>query len=231
MAGTRRRWSELERELREQGSRLIAGVDEVGRGPLAGPVVACAVIMPPAARAISGVADSKRLTAAERLRLAVQIRRRALALGIGAASVREIDRINIYHATVLAMRRALARLAVAPERVLVDGKPIRTLPVEHVAIVGGDACCYSIACASIVAKVTRDRLMTALGARYPGYGWQRNAGYATLEHQRALRDGGLSPHHRLSFAPVGQLSLELAMPIATMECDAPPSTPLPEPDP
>ena len=210
MAGSRSRWSPLERDLRQAGVRLIAGVDEVGRGPLAGPVVACAVIMPPDARAIAGVADSKRLTAAERTRLAVLIRRHALALGVGAASVREIDRVNIYHATVLAMRRALARLSVAPDRVLVDGKPIRTLPLEHTAIVGGDARCYSIACASIVAKVTRDRLMTALAARYPVYGWQRNAGYGTLEHQRALRDGGLSPHHRLSFAPVGQLSLDLA---------------------
>lgn len=212
MAGSRSRWSPLERELRQAGVRLIAGVDEVGRGPLAGPVVACAVIMPPNARAIAGVADSKRLTAAERTRLAVHIRRRALALGLGAASVREIDRVNIYHATVLAMRRALARLSLAPEHVLVDGKPIRTLSHAHTAVVGGDARCYSIACASIIAKVTRDRLMTALDARYPGYGWQRNAGYGTPEHQRALRDAGLSPHHRLSFAPVGQLALDLVLP-------------------
>lgn len=226
MAGSRSRWSPLERDLRRAGARLIAGVDEVGRGPLAGPVVACAVVMPPDVRAIPGVADSKRLAAADRVRLAALIRRRALAVGLGAASVREIDRLNIYHATVLAMRRALARLAVAPERVLVDGKPIRTLPVEHLAVVGGDACCYSIACASIVAKVTRDRLMTALGARHPAYGWQRNAGYGTPEHQQALLDGGLSPHHRLSFAPVGQLALDLATPAAAPLADHPaPSSP------
>jgi ribonuclease HII len=226
VAGSRSRWSPLERDLRRAGARLIAGVDEVGRGPLAGPVVACAVVMPPDARAIPGVADSKRLAAADRVRLAALIRRRALAVGLGAASVREIDRLNIYHATVLAMRRALARLAVAPERVLVDGKPIRTLPVAHLAVVGGDACCYSIACASIVAKVTRDRLMAALGARHPAYGWQRNAGYGTVEHQRALRDGGLSPHHRLSFAPVGQLALDLTTPgLASLADD--PALPLP----
>ena len=143
MAGGRRpaprRWSQLERELRERYGPLIAGVDEVGRGPLAGPVVACAVVMPPDARAIAGVADSKKLDAAERERLALLIRRRALALGLGAASVREVDRVNVSHATVLAMRRALRRLRVAPDRVLVDGKPIRTLGVEHLAVVDGDA--------------------------------------------------------------------------------------------
>jgi ribonuclease HII len=208
----RRRWSPRERQLRVAGVRLIAGVDEVGRGPLAGPVVACAVIMPPNARAIPGVADSKRLTAAERTRLAVHIRRRALAVGLGAASVREIDRVNIYHATVLAMRRALRRLPLLPEHVLVDGKPLRTLGVEHTAVVGGDDACYSIACASILAKVTRDRLMAALGARHPAYGWARNAGYATDDHRRALVAAGPTRHHRRSFAPVGQLALDLQLP-------------------
>ena len=209
MAGRRSRWSPIERDLRGEGVRLIAGVDEVGRGPLAGPVVACAVVMPPEMRAIAGVADSKRLDAAERERLALLIRRRALAIGVGAASVREVDRVNVYHATVLAMRRALRRLSIAPDHVLVDGKPIRTLGVEHLAVVGGDACCYSIACASIVAKVTRDRLMTALARRHPAYAWERNAGYGTPEHLRALGATGLTAHHRRSFAPVGQLALDL----------------------
>jgi len=221
VAGSRGRWSPRERLLRASGLRLIAGVDEVGRGPLAGPVVACAVVMPPDTRAIPGVADSKRLTAAERTRLAVLIRRRAVALGLGAASVREIDRLNIYHATVLAMRRALARLGVTPEYVLVDGKPLRTLGVEHTAVVGGDDACYSIACASIVAKVTRDRLMTALGGRYPAYAWDHNVGYGTPEHRRGLDLAGLTPHHRRSFAPVGQLALDLTLPAPPVDRIAP----------
>lgn len=205
----RRRWSPIERELRASVGPLIAGVDEVGRGPLAGPVVACAVVMPPDARAIPGVDDSKRLVAEERVRLARLVLRRALAVGIGAASVREIDRHNIYHATVIAMRRALGRLCVAPDHVLVDGRQIRSLAIEHTAIVGGDACCYSIACASIIAKVTRDRLMRALALRYPEYGWERNVGYGTPAHLHGLAVRGASPHHRRSFVPVRQLSLAL----------------------
>jgi ribonuclease HII len=205
----RRRWSRLEREVRDAAGPLIAGVDEVGRGPLAGPVVACAVVMPPDARAIAGVADSKQLAAAERVRLARLIRRHALAVGLGAASAREVDTLNIYHATVLAMRRALARLCVTPDHVLVDGVPLRTLGVPHTAVVGGDACCYSIACASIVAKVTRDRLMTALDRRYPGYAWARNAGYGTPAHRAGLAAHGVSPHHRRSFCHVRQLDLAL----------------------
>jgi ribonuclease HII len=208
------RWSTLERDLRIQRGPLIAGVDEVGRGPLAGPVVACAVIMPPDARAIRGVDDSKKLDGAEREKLAIRIRERALAIGLGAASVREIDRINIYHAAVLAMRRAIGRLGVAPNHVLVDGNPIRTLGVEHTGVVGGDACCHSIACASILAKVTRDRLMRALALRYPGYRWETNAGYGTPEHHAGLAARGVTPHHRLSFAPVHQLSLDLAQSVA-----------------
>src|SRR3954470_7201620 len=137
------RWSTIERDLRAQHGPLIAGVDEVGRGPLAGPVVACAVIMPPDMRAIPGVDDSKRLRPSERERLAIKIRRRAVGIGIGAASVREIDRFNIYQATVVAMRRALGRLGVTPDHVVVEGKPFRTLDIPHTAIVGGDAACYS----------------------------------------------------------------------------------------
>ena len=185
-------------------------MDEVGRGPLAGPVVACAVIMPPAARAISGVDDSKRLTALKRLRLAGLIRRKAVAVGLGAASAREIDRINIYHATTLAIHRALGRLRASPHHVVLDGRAIRTLRVPHTAIVGGDARCYSIACASIIAKVTRDRVMKALAKRYPPYGWERNVGYSTPKHLAGLAAVGITPHHRRSFIPVCQLALDLA---------------------
>jgi ribonuclease HII len=188
---------------------MIAGVDEVGRGPLAGPVVACAVIMPPNVRAIAGVDDSKRLTARQRVRLAGLIRRRAIAVALGAASAREIDRWNIYHATTLAIRRALGRLAAVPDHVVLDGKAIRALGVPHTAIVGGDARCYSIACASIIAKVTRDRVMKALAKRYPTYGWDRNVGYTTAKHLAGLAAAGATPHHRRSFVPVYQLALEL----------------------
>ena len=200
----------MERELRETRGPLLAGVDEVGRGPLAGPVLACAVVMPPDARAIRGVDDSKELTAPERERLARRIRERAIGIGIGAASVREIDRINIYHASVLAIRRAIKRLPIAPHHVLIDGNPIRSLGVEHTAVVGGDACCHSIACASIVAKVTRDRLMRALARRHPHYRWETNVGYGTADHHAGLASHGITAHHRRSFSPV-QLALALAV--------------------
>ncbi len=193
------RWSAVERSLRAEGARLIAGVDEVGRGPLAGPVFACAVIMPGGVRAIAGVADSKKLSAAERERLAQLIRTKALRVALGAASVREIAALNIYHATALAMRRAVSRLGARPDAVLVDGKPIRTLGIAHRAFVGGDSRIYTIACASIVAKVTRDRLMKALARRHPGYGWEANAGYGTPAHIAALRAAGLTAHHRVQF--------------------------------
>ncbi len=205
----RDRWTPIERELRKTAGPLIAGVDEVGRGPLAGPVVACAVIMPPDQRAIAGVDDSKRLTAEARTRLAEKIRERAVAFGIGAASVREIDRYNIYQATIIAIRRALSRLAVAPHQVLIDGKPLRALETPHTAIVDGDDKCYSIACASILAKVTRDRVMQALAVRHPNYLWERNVGYSTQAHMQGLAAHGPTAHHRRSFMPVSQLSLDL----------------------
>lgn len=197
--GAPRRWTTLERDIRRQGEILIAGVDEVGRGCLAGPVVACAVIMPPDSRAIAGVDDSKLLKAEVRVRLARRIRERALAIGLGAASVREIDRLNIYHASVLAMKRALASLPLPPDRILVDGNPIRTLGHSHTAIVGGDGRCFSIACASIVAKVTRDSLMMRLSHRHPGYCWETNVGYATPEHIEGLTERGVTRHHRRLF--------------------------------
>lgn len=193
------RWSSIERELRAEGAELIAGVDEVGRGPLAGPVVVCAIVMPAGKRAISGVDDSKKLSALERVRLAALIEREAVALSLGAASVREIAALNIYQATVLAMRRALRRLSVTPDAVLIDGKPIRTLEIAHKAVIGGDRRCYSVACASIIAKVTRDRLMASLSVRYPAYGWHQNSGYGTPLHLTALRAAGLTAHHRRGF--------------------------------
>ena len=207
MAG-RRRWSTIERDIRgDDEALLLAGVDEVGRGPIAGPVVACAIIMPGTQRAIAGVDDSKLLPRSERERLSLLILRRAIAVGVGAASVTEIDRVNIYHASVLAMRRALAHLPVKPAHVLVDGLPLRTLGTVHRAVVDGDDKCFSIACASIIAKVTRDRLMMRLANRYPGFNWERNAGYATPEHLYAVRTLGTTPHHRISFLRPPELDL------------------------
>lgn len=155
--------------------------------------------MPADRRAIAGVTDSKQLGAADRERLAGKILDQALALRLAASSVTAIGRHNIYQATVRAMARAIERLPLQPDAVLVDGKPIRTLGIAHEAIVGGDARCYSIACASIVAKVVRDRLMQRLARRYPAYGWESNAGYGTPVHLAALRAHGLTPHHRLAF--------------------------------
>ena len=192
-------WSAIEKSLRAAGAVHIAGVDEVGRGPLAGPVVVCAVVMPAGRRAIRGVTDSKLLTPSERERLAVRIRAEAISVALAASSVTAIGRWNIYQATARAMARAIARLTVVPDQVLVDGKPIRTLAVPHQAVVGGDAICYSIACASIVAKVVRDRLMQKLASRYVAYAWESNVGYGTPAHLAALRQAGLTPHHRVSF--------------------------------
>ena len=189
------------RLFREQGHRVILGVDEVGVAPSAGPVVACALAMPLARRFIKGVRDSKMLSAAQRDRLAKQILRQAITVGIGAASVREIDQINIYYATVLAMKRAVAR-AGEHDYVIVDGRKIRGFE-EHAgpyqAMIDGDARCYAVACASIVAKVTRDRLMKKLSVRYPWYGWEHNAGYATSDHRAGMNAHGVTAHHRRSF--------------------------------
>jgi len=193
------RWSRIERDARTRFGEQIAGMDEVGRGPLAGPVVACAIIMPPHARAIAGVDDSKRLTPERREALEGLIRARAIALGLGAASAREVDRLNVHRATVLAMQRALNRLGCAPDHLIVDGKPIRILGRDHTAVVGGDRRCYAVACASIVAKVTRDRLMHRLAQRYPGYAWEQNVGYGTPAHLAALDKLGATPHHRRTF--------------------------------
>ena len=207
-----------ERALWRAGAARVAGVDEVGVAPACGPVVAAAVIIRPNAHRIPGVRDSKTLSAAQRQALAPEVRRRALAVGVGAASVAEIDRLNIYHATHLAMRRAIARLG-GHDHVLVDGLAIAGFEDAvgpYDAIVDGDALVYSIACASIVAKVVRDRLMTRLAARHPGYGWEHNAGYATAEHRAAMVELGVTAFHRRSFittrralAGVEQLGFDL----------------------
>ncbi len=193
------RWAVIDKVLRAEHGPLLCGIDEVGRGPLAGPVVACAIVMPVDMRAIAGVDDSKQLTAAVREALAVKIRGRAVAVGLGASSPREIDRINIYQATVRAMQRAVAALGARPDHVVVDGRPVASLGMPHTAVVGGDGKSYTIACASIVAKVVRDRLMQRLASRYPQYAWDRNSGYATEFHLEAVDTLGLTPHHRRSF--------------------------------
>ena len=211
--GAPRPLSPLDHEdrLRGRGRSRIAGVDEVGRGPLAGPVVAAAVVLPPG-EWIEGAGDSKAIRAIRRIQLAHEIRARARAVGVGAASVAEIDRLNIAGATALAVERALAALSAAlseaPDHVILDGRPMQRLTWPHEAIVGGDASVHSVGCASIVAKVVRDELMGRLGERYPGYGWRTNAGYGTAEHMEAIRVLGITAHHRRSFAPV-RLRLEM----------------------
>jgi ribonuclease HII len=196
----------LEREtaLWARGFQAVAGLDEVGRGPLAGPVVAAAVVFPPGQLPIDGLRDSKLMTAAGRERVRGEIHDQALSWAIGAASVAEIDRLNIRRATILAMNRAITRLSFPPDYVLVDGNPLPELCTKHEAVVGGDAECHSIAAASVLAKCVRDRLMALLGERYPSFGWQENKGYATRVHLDALDHSGPSPHHRKSFSPVAQ---------------------------
>jgi ribonuclease HII len=182
----------------------VAGVDEAGRGPLAGPVVAAAVILDPA-RIPPGLDDSKRLTARARDRLFAALLDGA-RVSVAQASVEEIDRLNILRASHLAMRRALQGLAWPPAHALIDGNLVpEDLPCPATAVVGGDARCLSIAAASIVAKVTRDRGMVALAQQFPGYGWDRNMGYPTADHRAALICLGVTPHHRRSFAPVHNL--------------------------
>lgn len=181
----------------------IAGVDEVGRGPLCGAVVTAAVILDPA-RPIAGLNDSKKLTEASRERLFDEIREKALAWCIARAEVEEIDRLNILHATMLAMQRAVEGLSIVPELVLIDGNRCPRLAVPSRAIVKGDATVPAIAAASILAKVSRDREMQVLEKHYPGYGLAKHKGYPTAEHLAALQRLGPTPIHRRSFAPVRQ---------------------------
>ena len=186
---------------------LVCGVDEAGRGPLAGPVVAAAVILDPA-RPIAGLNDSKKLSAKKRVALAGLIRERALAWSVAEASVEEIDQLNILHASMLAMQRAVAALQVTPERALIDGNRCPPLAMPAEAVVQGDAKVAAIAAASILAKTVRDEGMLVLHAQYPHYGFDRHMGYPTAAHCAALAVHGVSPVHRRSFAPVArQLSL------------------------
>jgi ribonuclease HII len=194
----------------------VAGVDEAGRGPLAGPVVAAAVILrtDTPAELADMLDDSKKLTAEQRLAAFLALRASTAEIGVGAASVTEILRLNILHASMLAMRRAVARLGTAPDLALVDGNYPPKLNCAVRCVVGGDALCLSIAAASIVAKVVRDRAMARLAMRFPGYGWHANAGYATAVHREALRRLGPTHHHRERFGTVAQLRLELAEVVA-----------------
>jgi len=182
---------------------LVAGVDEAGRGPLAGPVVAAAVILDPR-RPIEGLADSKRLSAARRERLFEAIHAKALCCSIAEATVEEIDRLNILQATLLAMRRAVTGLRLSPVKVLVDGNHLPTLPVRTEAVIGGDARVPAISAASILAKVHRDRWCAAIDGEWPQYGFAAHKGYGTAAHLAALRAHGPCEWHRRSFAPVAQ---------------------------
>lgn len=195
---------EFEQALWESGKLRVAGVDEVGRGAFCASVVAAAVIFEPDVdtTGLEEARDSKTLSAAQRERLNHVIRQKALAFGIGAASPAEIDRLNIRRATALAMQRALRQIGPV-DHLLVDGHRVPELGLENqTALVKGDSRSLSIACASIVAKVCRDHLLRRLALRYPGYGWEHNAGYGTAEHQTALAQKGVTPHHRRSFAPI-----------------------------
>jgi len=184
---------------------LLGGVDEAGRGPLAGPVVAAAVVLPEG-RPVAGVRDSKKLAPARRAELAIAIRADCVSWCVASASVAEIDALNILGATLLAMRRAVAGLDVRPDRLRVDGNRLPSFGTEYAdraeTLVGGDDICPAIGAASILAKVARDDLMVSLHQRYPRYGFDRHKGYPTRQHLAALAEFGVSPEHRMSFAPV-----------------------------
>ena len=193
-----------EQERWAQGLTRVVGVDEVGMATLAGPVVAAACLVTPEVRLIRAVTDSKLLSRRQREELVPQIRARVTKVGIGAASVAEIHRLNIYHASHLAMKRALRQIGEY-DWVLVDGRRILDpafAPGRHTEIVKGDRKSFAIAAASIIAKVTRDRLMMKLSAKYPGYGWEHNCGYPTIDHRTALHALGVTPFHRQDFGTV-----------------------------
>lgn len=187
---------------------LTCGIDEVGRGPWAGPVVAAAVILPASLpNFFIAVTDSKKLSTAQREKL-YPLLMSCCDVGIGYASVEEIDQYNILQATFFAMQRAFQALPVVPAKAMVDGNRAPKLPCETQTVIGGDAKVPAIAAASIIAKVTRDRLMGELDKEFPGYGWAHNAGYGTAAHQAGMNTIGLTPHHRRSFAPVKALLLQ-----------------------
>ncbi len=189
--------------LENEYSGAIAGIDEVGRGPFAGPVVAAAVVLDPN-NIPEGIQDSKKLSLKKREILFDQIMQHA-KVGIGSASVTEIDQLNILQATFIAMRRAVGSLPIAPDVALVDGNKDPDLGIKTRTIVKGDSKSLSIAAASIVAKVTRDREMLTLSKTYPHYGWEKNAGYGTAEHRKGLSLFGVTPQHRRSFAPIRKI--------------------------
>jgi len=196
----------VERQLWRLGLTRIAGVDEVGVGPLAGPVVAAAVIVPDGVH-VRGVDDSKKLPPALRAELAAQIGACALGIGVGIVEVDDIDRLNIYRAALEAMRRAVLALPAPPDHLVVDARIIPGIDIPQTSLIGGDGRSYSVAAASIVAKVTRDRLMCELDGRYPQYGFRDHMGYGTPQHLAAIERFGPSPVHRRSFAPVRELRL------------------------
>jgi ribonuclease HII len=198
-----------ERALRKAGVEIIAGIDEAGRGPLAGPVVAAAVILPERFRH-KVLTDSKKLGPEVRETLYAELVAHPKILwAVSVVEHDEIDRINILRATHQAMRRAVAALPVVPHHALIDGLPVRPFPVDHTALVEGDGASFSIAAASVIAKVTRDRIMVAMDSRYPGYNFARHKGYGTPEHLDNLRTHGPSPIHRRSFLPVREAQLSL----------------------
>jgi ribonuclease HII len=196
----------LENAARRRGAARIAGLDEVGRGPMFGPVVAAAVILPKGC-SLQGLTDSKQLTEKQRNEFAVAIRAEAVAWATAAVDAETIDRINIRRASLLAMRMAVEQLAVAPDYLLIDGQDTIDWPCAQQAVVGGDARSISIAAASVLAKVFRDRLLVELDAIYPGYGLARHKGYCVTEHLEALRRLGPTPLHRKTYAPVAQRML------------------------
>ena len=197
---------DLELRLHRQGRSLVAGVDEVGRGPLAGPVVAGAVILPPdvdpSASWLQQIEDSKKLTALQRQRASQVIRQKALGVGIGLADSKEVDALGIARGTRLAMLRAVEALPLRAQHLLIDFVPLAESGLPFTAVSGGDGRCYSIAAASVVAKVFRDQLMVDENTTHPGYGFHLHKGYGTPEHLRSLQRLGPSPIHRFSFAPV-----------------------------
>jgi ribonuclease HII len=196
----------LDLSLEREYKGVVAGVDEAGRGPWCGPVVASAVIVDQS-QFLEGVNDSKKLSKAKRERLYDEIFKNA-DVGVGEASAQEIDQLNILEATKLAMARAVSKLSVTPDTILVDGNQCLNIEIPSHPIIKGDSLSLSIAAASIVAKVTRDRVMSELAQKYPEYGWESNSGYGTKQHQEALSLYGVTPHHRKSFKPVAKLIRE-----------------------
>ncbi len=202
---------EVETALWHSGCQRVAGVDEVGLGCLAGPVVAAAVLLPVNCTQLEGVRDSKKMTPRQREAVLPLICQQAMQVTLGAANLAEIERLNVRRASHLAMQRALGRLG-GYDHALIDGSPIRHIELgTHTTIIKGDCTCYAIACASIVAKVWRDRMMARLASRHPGYGWQHNCGYGTAQHLAALQTLGVTSWHRRNYRPVQAVIKQLQL--------------------